>query len=427
LSSFHVGNGHGSPEQEISMRMIVLAPLLAAIPCAALAQQLTFDAALQRAASEAPSLQAGVAGVDAMRSDSVAAGRLPDPTLSVGVDNFPVSGPPAFTFNGESMTMARVGLEQAFPNPAKRRAQRTRAQASIGVAEADLAVEAQNVRLETALAWIDLYYAKRRLAQLQSLDAGLNDLQATVSARLASGSARPSAALEPDQLRAAVNDRRSELAAEVAKAQARLARYTGDPQADVSGDPPMLEVDRAQLVAGLASLPSLRALDAGVGVADADTELARADKRPDWRVSTSYGRRDPAYGDMVSLGVSIDLPLFGKRRQDPRIAARASEAERARLLRTAGEQQIIAALDGDLADHVMHHQLLTNARTTLVPLAKRRAELDMASYAAGKLDLGSALLSTLAFAEAEVDALAREAEVARDAIRINFTYGEMQP
>jgi hypothetical protein len=75
----------------------------------------------------------------------------------------------------------------------------------------------------------------------------------------------------------------------------------------------------------------------------------------------------------------------------------------------------------------MHHQRLMNARQTLVPLAKRRAELDMASYAAGKLDLGSALLSTLALAEAEVDALAREADVARDAIRINFTYGEMRP
>ena len=80
-----------------------------------------------------------------------------------------------------------------------------------------------------------------------------------------------------------------------------------------------------------------------------------------------------------------------------------------------------------LADHAMHHQRLMNARNTLVPLAKRRAELDMASYAAGKLDLGSALLSTLALAEAEVDALAREADVARDAIRINFTYGEMRP
>ncbi len=409
------------------MRIFLGAGLVLALPAAVHAEPLTFDAALERAAREAPSLKASASGIDAARSSAIAAGRLPDPTINIGIDNFPVSGPPALSFTRESMTMARIGLEQAFPNPAKRRAERTRAQADIGVAEAGLAIEAQNVRLETALAWVDLYYAKRRLAQLQRLDSSLGDLQETVSARLASGSARPSAALEPDQLRAAVNDRRSELTADVAKAQARLARFTSDPYADVLGDPPKLEIDRARLVAGLVSLPSLRALDAGVGAADAEAELARADKRPDWRVSTSYGRRDPAYGDMVSVGVSIDLPLFTKRRQDPRIAARASEAERARLLRVAGEREFTAALDGDLADHAMHHQRLMNARNTLVPLAKRRAELDMASYAAGKLDLGSALLSTLALAEAEVDALAREAEVARDAIRINFTYGEMRP
>jgi len=409
------------------MRIIYLAPLLAVIPVAALAEPMTFDAALQRAAANAPSLQASEAGVEAKRSTAIAAGRLPDPTLSVGVDNFPVSGPPAFTLNGDSMTMARVGIEQAFPNPAKRRAQRGRAQADIGVAEADLAVEAQNVQLETALAWVDLYYAKRRLAQLERLDESLGDLQATVSARLASGSARPSQALEPEQLRAAVKDRRSELEADVAKAQARLARLTGDPDADVSGDPPVLKVDGPALRAHVASLPRLQALDAQARAADADVTLARADKRPDWRVGTSYGRRDPAYGDMVSVTLSIDLPFFAKRRQDPLIAARESEASRARLMRDAGERDVLAALDSDLADHAMHHQRLMNARQTLVPLAKRRAELDMASYAAGKLDLGSALLSTLAEAEAEVDALSREADVARDAIRINYTYGEMRP
>ena len=75
----------------------------------------------------------------------------------------------------------------------------------------------------------------------------------------------------------------------------------------------------------------------------------------------------------------------------------------------------------------MHHQRMLNARTTLVPLAKHRAELDQASYAAGKLDLGSALLTSLALAEAEVDALAREAEVARNAVLINYTYGEGRP
>ena len=409
------------------MRMIVLAPLLAVIPGIALAEPLTFDAAVERATRDAPSVRAGAAGVEAKRSASVAAGRLPDPTLNVGVDNFPISGPPALSFTRDSMTMARIGVEQAFPNPAKRRAQEARAQADIGIAQGDLAVEAQKVRVETALAWIDLYYAKRRLAQLQRLDESLGDLQATVSARLASGSARPSQALEPEQLRAAVNDRRSELAADVVKAQARLARFTGDPRVDVAGNPPAPSVDQTRLVAGLPSLPRLQALDAGIRGAEADTALARADKRPDWRVNGSYGRRDPAYGDMISIGVSIDLPLFARRRQDPKVAARASEEAQARLMREATERELIANLDGDLADHEMHTRRLENARKVLVPLAMRRAQLDMASYAAGKLDLGSALLSSLALAEAEVDAFAREADVARDAVRINFTYGETQP
>lgn len=409
------------------MRIFYLAPLLAVIPGTVLAEPMTFDSALQRAAANAPVLQASAAGVEETRSASIAAGQLPDPTLDLGIQDFPVTGPSAGSFTRDNFTMAKVGVSQQFTNPAKRRAQRGRAQADIGVAEADLAVETQNVRLETALAWVDLYYAKRRLVQLESLDQSLGELQATVSARLASGSARPSQALEPEQLRAAVKDRRSELEADVAKAQARLARLTGDPDADVSGEPPALEVDGPALRAHVAALPRLQALDAQALVADADVSLARANKRPDWRVGTSYGRRDPAYGDLVSVTLSIDLPFFSKRRQDPLIAARESEASRARLMRDAGERDVLTALDSDLADHAMHHQRLMNARQTLVPLAKRRAELDMASYAAGKLDLGSALLSTLAEAEAEVDALSREADVARDAIRINYTYGEMRP
>jgi cobalt-zinc-cadmium efflux system outer membrane protein len=318
----------------------------------------------------------------------------------------------------------RVGISQQFVNPAKRHARAARASAEIGIAEAGALTEGRSVRLQTALAWVDLYYAERRLAQLTLLDASLSDLQSTVSARLASGSARPSQALEPDQLRAQVNDRRAELTADVAKARASLARFTGDPNPEVAGAPPALMVDRTRLLAGVATLPSLRAMDAQTVAADADTQLARADKRPDWKVSASYGRREPNYGDLVSVGVSIDLPFFSRRRQDPKIAAAASEAERARYDRVAAEREVLATLEGDLADHLMHHQRLENARQTLVPLTKRRAELDMASYAAGKLDLGSALLSSLALAEAEIDALAREADVARDAIRINLTYGE---
>ncbi len=403
---------------------LILCAGMALFPVSAWAAPLTFNAALERAASDAPSLRGSAAGVDAAQSAAVAADRLPDPTLDLGVKDFPVSGPDAGRYNRDNFTMTTIGVSQQFVNPAKRHARAARAEAEIGIAQADVAVEARSVRLETALAWVDLYYAQKRLDQLKLLDQSLGELQATVNARLASGSARPSQALEPEQLRAQVNDRRADLVAEAAKARATLARFTGDPDPQVAGAPPDLRVNAARLKAAVSQLPGLRALDAQTVAADADTRLATADKRPDYTVSASYGRREPNYGDLVSVGVSIDLPFFAKRRQDPKIAARASEAARTRFTRQAAEREVVAALDTDLADHLMHHQRLENARQTLVPLARKRAELDRDSYGAGTVDLGTALLSSLALAEAEVDALTREADVARDAVRINLIYGE---
>jgi hypothetical protein len=60
--------------------------------------------------------------------------------------------------------------------------------------------------------------------------------------------------------------------------------------------------------------------------AQADVALAKADKQPDWSWEVAYQRRDPMFGDMVSAGVSISLPLWGKSRQDPMIAARTASA-----------------------------------------------------------------------------------------------------
>jgi len=399
------------------------AALMSTIAGTACAEPLTFDGALARAA-DAPSLQGRAASVRAAQSAAIAADQLPDPTLDVGIQDFPVTGPDSGRLNRDNFTMRKIGFSQKFTNPAKRHADVALASAQIGVAEADNRTEARNVRLQTALAWMDVYYGEKRLAVLGLLDKSLDDLQSTVTARLTSGSARPSQALEPAQLRAQVADRRSGVVAELAKARAMLGRWTGDMRADVAGVPPSPDIDRGKLIAGVTNLPTLRAMDAQTQAADANTRLARADKNPDWTVNASYGRREPNYGDLVSVGVTIDLPLFTKHRQDPKIAARNLEAERARYDRQAAEREVLANLEADLADHVMHQQRLENARISLVPLAHKRAVLDRDSYAAGKTDLGTALLSTLAVAEAEIDALDRDAMTARDAIRINLTYGE---
>ena len=81
----------------------------------------TFDEALARAAFSAPSLRASALGVDAARAAVPAAGLLPDPRLSVGLDGYPVTGPFAGQFD-EDFTMLRIGVEQEVPSRARRRA-----------------------------------------------------------------------------------------------------------------------------------------------------------------------------------------------------------------------------------------------------------------------------------------------------------------
>lgn len=394
---------------------------------AAQAAPLTYDAALKLADQSAPSLEAKALDVRAAQSSAVAAGRLPDPKLRLGLDNFPISGPPAGRFGPDSMTMATVGVMQEAPNGAKRRAARERASADVGAAQASQIVEARNVRISAALAWVDLYFSTRRLAALDEIEAALAPLRKTAPSQLASGVARPGQTVEPEQLLAALGDRRADLAAAVTKARAELARWTGDAEPEAAGRPPDQEIDPARLRAGLDRHPSLLAYDAMGRQAGADVAAARAEKRPDWGWELAYQHRDPMWGDMVSLEGTVSLPLFARKRQDPVIAARIETASRVRIEREATRRALVAQLDADLADHLMHHDRLMRAQNTLVPLAKRKADLERSSYAAGSASLADVLQAFVALAEVRVDALDREADVVRDAVRINLAYGTSNP
>jgi outer membrane protein, heavy metal efflux system len=398
----------------------------ALLSSAAQAAPLTYQAALQRA-GDAPTLQAKAADVAAARAAAGAAGRLPDPKLRFGLDNFPVSGPPAWRFGPEGMTMATLGVMQDVPNGAKRRAERERATADIAAAKSGQAVEARNVRLAVALAWVDLYYAQRKLAALDEIEAALKALHDTAPAQMAAGSSRPAAALEADELTAALGDRRAELLAAAGKARAELTRWTGEPEPEAMGAPPPQDVDRPSLRAALERHPALLAYAAMGRQAAADLAAARADKRPDWSWELAYHRRDPMWGDMVSLGGSVSLPILPGKRQDPKIAAKAASAGRVSAEREAMRRQLRAQLDADLADHAMHHDRMMRARDTLVPLARRKEDLETASYAAANASLSEVLQAFLGLAETRVDALDREAAVVRDAVRINLTYGAGEP
>src|SRR3546814_16279414 len=107
------------------------------------------------------------------------------------VESFPISEPLEFEPSRDDFTMARVGVSQDIPNLAKRHAQQARADSDIKVAEDDTAAEARPVEVATALAWLHLDYAARRLAAIADVPSRLKRVVATTPSAVAPGNASP--------------------------------------------------------------------------------------------------------------------------------------------------------------------------------------------------------------------------------------------
>ncbi len=407
-----------------SLSILATATLFAGV---AHAEPLTLADVLSRARASSPNVAAQTLQIDAARSAVIPSGELPDPKASVGVTDFPISGPLAGRPDRDNFSMLSFGFSQDVPSRAKRRARVEQAQANVGVATSGLSVEQRKAEVGAGEAWVRLYYAERKLAALDKLQHELTIERETAPARLASGNARPAMALEPDQLLASLADRRDVLRAQVLEARAALGRWIeGAAAAEPSGPPPSLDVDTVSLRAHLDELPAVQVASAKIEQAQATAQEAKAEKQSDWGYHVQYDHRDPRFGDYISGGVTFSLPIFAKTRQDPEIAARLAQVNSALVEREATRRELQADLEGQLAEHVLHHAQLARARETLLPLAQHRADLEAASYRGRTASLSDVLAARRDEVEAELIVLDREAETAQHVIDLTLTFGADQ-
>lgn len=363
---------------------VFLSFLLWAWPLLASSAPLTLQQATQRALKRAPLLDARRAGVTAANEERARAGALPDPVLTVGIDNLPVTGGNAFDFAADEMTMQRIGVRQDIPARAKREAQRTLADRRIDEAGARQRADALAVQRATADAWIDLWAARQAIDALTRLHE-----QAELAAKIAK--ARVAAGASPDDALAAqaavldLDNRTEEAVATHEAARAALARWVGDGDADPTGTPDFdrLPVADDRLLAEIDRAGDLLPLDAQVETAAAAVDAARAERYPDWSIAASYGRRAGERSDMVTVEVGIGLPLFTRTRQDHGIAAREADYDAALADREDRRRELTASIRAALALwHGLQRQVALYEHQML-PVARDRSMLALAAYRAG--------------------------------------------
>ncbi len=394
--------------------------MLLAVPGAA--AELTLRDAERLALEQAPMLARARANVAASAERVVYEGRLPDPQLSLGAINVPTD---SFSLREEDMTMAMVGVRQAFP-PGDTLALRTRrAEREHARSEARLEVERRNLLRQVRAAWLELYFANRALEVLTATRAlASRDLEAA-EGRYRAAQESQRAVFVARQVLARINEREPMLRAEAERARAQLQRFIGAAARDpLPAELPALPAPRAQL--DVTRHPEWRAAQAELDVMRAEVGMAREEYKPAWMLDLQYGFRRPmpdgtTRSDMITAMVTLDLPIFRSKRQDRRLAENLAK-ETAALLETEDKDRELASMYG--AMRAEYEALQARARIIeeqLLPNIRRETQVTLAGFAREQAMLREARMKEL---DAELELLRVRVDLAKTQAELLYLTGD---
>jgi outer membrane protein TolC len=401
----------------MAIHLLSAAALTAALlPALAAPAPLSLEQALALAVERSEAARSARAGVLGASEAARAAAQLPDPALRAGIDNLPITGADRFSTTREAMTMKRIGIAQEWVSADKRAARQAAADAMVGRESAAAGAAAAEVRVQTALAFLDAYFATEtlRLAMLAE-HHGQEELEAA-KGRLAASAGGGQEVLALESALGLAEDDAAELRQQQGAAMVALERWVGVAADELLAPAPLATgaeqafVERHPLVLG-----ARRELDLARQLA----AVAASNRRPNWAWELSYGQRT-GYSDLVSFGVNIPLPIAAEQRQDRETSAKLAlvdkaEANLAEATRAAtAEFRTLAGDAQRLAERVQRVQ-----RAVLTP-ARQRTAAALAGYRSNQLSLAGLFEVRHLELEAQRKLLALRRDLAKTQAQLAF-------
>ncbi|MDQ0586014.1 TolC family protein [Variovorax paradoxus] len=387
------------------------------LPCLATAAPLSLEAALQLAARRSETARAARAGVLSATQAAQAAAQLPDPVLRVGIDNLPATGPDRFHTARESMTMKRIGISQEWLSADKRAARQAAADASVGRERVQAQVAAAETRLQTALAYLDAFYAGETLKLAALTEHHAHEELEASRARLSSAAGSSQEVLAMASARGVSEDDAAEIRQQQNAARVALERWVG-----LQHDDELMPVGELPVPAEeayVAGHATVAALQRDVDVARQAAALTASNRKPNWTWELAYGQRT-GHSDMVSMGVSIPLPVAPGERQDRDTAAKLAlvekaEADLAEAIRAAGAEYRVLASDAER----LQQRIERYGAGVVVPAGQRTAATT-AAYRSNQASLAALFEARHAEVQAQRKLLALQRDLARTRIQLAF-------
>src|ERR671919_283727 len=318
-----------------SLARIALTLLATALPVAAAEQTdfpLTLDRAVERFLQRNLAVEAARHRVDVARAEQLAARMRPNPTVTVAAESLRLSGP---TSAGE---LYEVGTTYSHPIElgGKRARRSSVADATVAVAEAQLADTLQRRLLDLKRAFYEVLLARHAVEQAARSRQALDELVTLNETRFRAGAVAEGEAIKARVERGKAETALAQARLELQQAGIRLLDILGESDftaaGRIEGDltaPPAPATDLQALRAlALQRRPTVIAAEQTAALATHRIALEQSRRTPD--VSPSVGYRRVGENNTVLFGISVPLPLLDRNEAGiarARAEARAAEAE----------------------------------------------------------------------------------------------------
>jgi len=403
----------------LGVTALCVAPLLAS----AADVPLTLPEAQRQAVERSQLLVARYAAIAGAREMAIAAAQLPDPVAKMQINNLPIDGEDRFSLTRDFMTMRSIGVMQEFTRSDKRKARAERFERDADKSNAESVLDAATIQRDTALAWLDRYYAESMAAVVvEQRVAATSEIEAAEGAYRA-GRGSLADILAARSALVGFDDRASELSRRASAATINLARFIGDgARASLVGKPDIdtLRVDIQSLDSDIRHHPQIALLDQREAIAAADVKVAQAAKQVDWSLEVMYSQRGSAYSNMISVELSVPLQWDRPHRQEREVAAKLAMLDEVRAEREDMLRAYAAEIGAMRVEWENNRERRNRYQRELLPLAEERTQAIVGAYRGAKASIADVLMARRGEIDVRTQTLQLEWDTARLWAQLNF-------
>jgi cobalt-zinc-cadmium efflux system outer membrane protein len=412
------------PLGALAALLLLAPPARASAQTAAAPPVLPTDPVLSQLIEESiaarPELRQADAAVRADRERIPQAGALPDPVLTLGIQN---DGFEEIMIGEMETSFYQVMVSQGLPWPGKRGLRTDVARLAADETGTVLSRARLTTEADVRRAYLDLLLARDRLGLLSRLEEIWNTSAGFARSRYESGEGAQSDVLRAQLEQNRLRQRRWALEAQERTSVQTLNRLRGRPVdepiptsssvRDLSI--PALPTPDGALGDAIARSPELAQARLGVARSEKSVALAKRERYPDFNVNAAImprGQLDP----MWAAGISVNLPVWSYRKQN-----RAVDETRARAEASAGGAEAIEQiLRLRVAERRAAYEAVSETarifREGLLVQSRATADSTLAQYRVGRVTFASVLEANAGYIGDEEGFLAAVADAQRLAI-----------